>query len=126
MDHLVAVEGVINASLAQELFVCPHFCNLPCLDDHNHIGIVDGGETVSNDDAGPALPGLVQSLLHYLLTLSVQSRGGLVQEEDLGVPHQSPRYRNPLLLSSRQLCALAAHISIEPLEIEREIERVSQ
>ncbi len=65
---------------------------------------------VSNDDGGPAFPCPVQSLLDNLLTLRVQGRGGLVQEEDLGVPHQSTGDGNPLLLSSAQLGTLATDI----------------
>ena len=60
---------------------------------------------VSNDDGCPPLPGLIQSLLYHLLTLSVQGRGGLIQEEDFRFPHQSSGYGNALLLPSRQLAA---------------------
>ena len=68
------------------------------MDDSDAVGVVDGGETVSDDDTGPALPGLVQSILHYPLTLCVQGRGGLVQEEDFGVPHESSGNGDALLL----------------------------
>ena len=73
------------------LYRCYHICRL------------DGGETVSDHDGCPALPGLVQSILHNLLTLCVQGRGGLIQEEDFGVPYQSTGNGNALLLTSRQL-----------------------
>ena len=76
------------------------------MDDSNLVSL-DGGESVGNDDAGPTFPGLVQSLLNYLLTLCVQSRGGFVQEEDLGVPHQSTGNGNSL---PRQLGSLTTHI----------------
>ena len=75
---------------------------------------------MSYDDGSPALPGLVQSLLYYLLTLCVQGRGGLVQEEDLGVPHQSTGNGYTLLLTSRQLGSLSTYISVESLQQERE------
>lgn len=36
------------------------------------VGVLYGGEAVSDDDARPALPGFVQRVLHRLLALRVQ------------------------------------------------------
>ena len=80
------------------------------VDDSYLVSCLDGGESVGDDDAGLTFPGLVQSLLNYLLTLCVQSRGGFVQEEDLGVPHKSTGNGNSLLLSPRQLGSLTTYI----------------
>ena len=91
-------------------------CDLPILQDDNLVGILNGGESMGNDDGGAALPGLVQCLLHYLLTLCVQGRGGLVQEKDPGVSHQSPGNGDALLLSSTQLSPLGSNISVVTLE----------
>ena len=90
--------------------MCALFYHLPSLDHSNAVGIVDGGEAVSDHNARPSLPGLVQGLLHYLLALCVQGRGGLVEEEEFGVPHQSTGDGNSLLLSPGQLGASATHI----------------
>jgi len=48
---------------------------------------VDSREAVSNHNAGTPLPGLVQCILDNLLTLCVQGRGGLIQEENLWISH---------------------------------------
>ena len=65
---------------------------------HTHKEGRGEGLPVSDDKGGPTLPGLVQSLLHYPLTLCVQGRGGLIQEEDFGVPHESSGNGDALLL----------------------------
>lgn len=36
------------------------------LEDHDHVGTLDGGQAVSNHDAGAAFPRLVQGLLDHL------------------------------------------------------------
>lgn len=38
------------------------------LDHHNDVGCLHGGQAVSNDDARPTLPGVIQSLLDNLHT----------------------------------------------------------
>ena len=123
MDHLIAVQCVVDATFSQQCFVRPFLCYFSRLDDDYDVSIVDGGESVGDDDASPALPGLVQSLLNYLLTLCVQGRGGFVQEEDLGVPHQSTGYGNSLLLTSRQLGSLTTYISAVALQKEDKQEK---
>ena len=75
---------------------------------------------MGNDYGRAALPGLVQSLLDYLLTLSVQGRGGFIKEENLWVTDQSPSNSNPLLLSSTQLGALGTNVGIVTLTMQME------
>ena len=75
---------------------------------------------MGNDYGRAALPGLVQSLLDYLLTLSVQGRSGFIKEENLWVTDQSPSNSNPLLLSSTQLGALGTNIGIVTLTMQME------
>ena len=52
------------------------------------MGVLDRAEPVGDDDAGAAFLRLVQSVLHHLLRLRVQRRGGLVQQKDLGLADQ--------------------------------------
>ena len=65
-------------------------CDLSFLDDVDLVGTFDGGETVGDGDGGSSDLSGVQSILHHLLTLSVESRCGLVQQQDSWVPHESP------------------------------------
>lgn len=48
----------------------------------------------------------------YLLALRVQCRGGLVQEQDLGVADDRPGDGDALLLTARQLRTLGAHVGV--------------
>ena len=113
--HLETIELVVHPSLLEQLGVCSLLNHLAAVDDGDGVGVVDGGETVSYDDTRSSLPGLVQSLLHYLLTLCVQGRGGLVQEEEFGVANECTSDGNSLLLTARQLRSLTAYISLVAL-----------
>jgi len=58
----------------------------------------------------------VQSILHQLLTLTVERRRCFVEKHDGGVPHEGSRNRNSLLLSPGQLSfALLTNIGIKLL-----------
>ena len=48
----------------------------------------------------------------YLLALRVQGRGGLVQQQDLGVPDDRPGDGDALLLTAGQLGTLRAHVGV--------------
>ena len=63
-------------------------------------------------DGGAALLRPVQRRLHDALGLCVEGGGGLVQEEDGGVPDERPRDGNPLLLAPRQLGALRPYLGV--------------
>lgn len=47
------------------------------------VGVDDGGETVRNDDCCAPLTEALQGQLHQPLTLVVQSRSGLVAQQNL-------------------------------------------
>ena len=113
--RLKSVQVVVDSLLGEELRVGPLLRHLASLDHNNAVSTVDSGETVSNDNGGPSLPGLVQCLLNHLLTLRVQGRGGLIKEEDLGVSDQCSSDGYPLLLSAAQLSALCSNIGVVAL-----------
>lgn len=48
----------------------------------------------------------------YLLALGVQGRGGLVQQQDLGVTDDRPGNGNALLLAAGKLRTLGAHVGV--------------
>lgn len=67
-SSLDADHGVIDAPLRQQLVVRAALLDSAILEDHDHVGTLDGGQAVSNHDAGAAFPRLVQGLLDHLLT----------------------------------------------------------
>ena len=60
--------------------MCSRLNHLSFMNHSYHVRIVDGRETVSNDNGGSSLPGLVKSFLDNLLTLCVQSGGGFIKK----------------------------------------------
>ena len=96
----------------------PRLEHLPILDDSNAVRVVDGGEAVSDDNAGPPLSGFVESLLYNPLTLRVQGRRGLVQEKDFGISEESSGNGHALLLPPTELSAFTPHISVVALQTE--------
>ena len=46
---------------------------------------LDGREAMSNDDRSATLASVIEGLLDDLFRLGVERRGGLVEQEDLGV-----------------------------------------
>ena len=66
-------------------------------------------------DGGAALLRPVQRRLHDALGLRVEGGGGLVQEEDGGVPDERPRDGDPLLLAPGQLRALRPDLGVVAL-----------
>lgn len=42
----------------------------------------------------------LRPVTHQILALGIQSAGGFIQDEDRGVPNQSPGHGHPLLLAT--------------------------
>ena len=77
----------------------PAFITMMWSDKRHGLGLVVGDE-----DAGDTEPGLHVAQLepHLLPQARVQIRQRLVQQQHLGVRHEGPRERYPLLLAPRQ------------------------
>ena len=75
---------VILSSSCYQLSVCATLNDLPVLEDNDVVSVLDGGESVRHDHAGPVLAHLGQSRLNVLLGGGVQAAGGLVQEDEPG------------------------------------------
>jgi len=90
--------------------VAPSFKDFSVLHHQNAVRVPDRRQPVRNHDNRllPRLDQLVQRLLHLELTLRVQSRGRLVEEQDFGFSNQSAGDGNPLLLTTGELNATLA------------------
>ena len=75
------------------------------LTHHNEVGRPDSRQAVGNNDAGALLVAhqLIESLLDHPLGLRIQRARGLVQQKDVGLPHNGPRNGNALLLPAGKL-----------------------
>ena len=76
---------MVLTSEGEELLVGAALDDHTAVDDADHVGILDGRETMGNDNGGTSPAGLVERLLDNLLRLRVEGRRGLVEQEDLGV-----------------------------------------
>ncbi len=117
LKQLKVVQFIINPSFSDQFIMVTNFDSFSTTPNHNNaISIIDGGEAMSNDNAGSSYPGFVKSLLHDLLTLSVKSRSSFIQEKDLRVSNESPSNGNTLFLSTAELSSLGSHIGIVALK----------
>jgi len=75
----------------------------------DEIGILDGGESVSNHDDSLALASVsenfVESLLHLMLRLSIKGTRCFIQEENLRLSDECSCNGYSLLLTTRKLDA---------------------
>lgn len=65
---LCIYKGIVVSFLGQQLAVGALLDHPAVLDHHDDVGCLHGGQAMSNDDAGPTLPGVIQSFLDNLST----------------------------------------------------------
>ena len=106
-DELSADETLVDTIKLEQVIVTATLHDLAMLHDDDLVGVTDGAQSVSDDDDRllATLDEQVEGLLHLVLTLSVQSRGSLVQQKKLGLANQSTSDSNTLLLTTRELDA---------------------
>ena len=78
-------------------------------------GGADGGETVGNDESGPALGQVVKGPLDFGLGDGIQGGGCLVQNQNGRIFQEDPGDGHPLLLAAGQEGPPFAHIGVKPI-----------
>ena len=96
------MEAVESPLLLDEILPGALLDDTPLVHDEDEVRIADGRKPVGDDDEGAALGPLLDGPRHPLLHHTVERRGGLVENEDVGVTEQSPSERDALTLSARQ------------------------
>ena len=81
-----------------------HYLSLVNNDDA--VAFHDSRESMSDDDRGTTYHCLIQRLLHNLLTLLIEGRGSLIQNQDLWVLDKSSSNSYALLLTTREFRSL--------------------
>lgn len=78
--------------------------NFTVLENHNLVGILDGTESVSNDDNGLAsmFDQLIESSLDLEFRLSIKGGSSFIKENDVRVADESSGNSHSLLLASRE------------------------
>ena len=74
-----------------------------------------------NDDARlrAGLDQLIKSLLHLMLRLGIEGTRCLIEQDDLGLPDESPGDGDALLLATREAHASLTHERVEALREEQ-------
>ena len=100
---------IVQALELQQLPVSPLLNNLPIPQHKNPLTLLNRAQPVRNHNRRPADLRPVQRLLHNLLRFSVQRRRRLIEQQNLRLPDQRSRDRNPLLFAATQLASLLSH-----------------
>jgi len=97
-------EVLVDSSHVDELLVVALLDDLTVLENHNLVGILDGTESVGNDDDGLAslVNQLIESSLDLEFRLSVKGRSSFIKENDVRVANESSGNSHSLLLASRE------------------------
>ena len=80
-DELSADKVLVDTSHRNELFVGASLLNFSLLHTNDLVGIADSAQPVRHNDHSllTTADQLIQGLLHLVLTLGVEGRGGLIE-----------------------------------------------
>lgn len=115
LQALQVDQFVVAALFLEELVMGPAFNDPALVENVDDVGLLDRAETVCDGDSGASLSSSVQSFLHHLLRLGVESGSGFVEKQDPGIAEKSTGNGHTLLLPTGKHGSLAAHDSGESL-----------
>ena len=91
---------LIETILSEELFMGSHFFNMSLTQYNNLIRILDGAETMSNNERRTAFHQSFQRFLHDFFTFRIKSRCSFVQNQDFRIFQNSSGNGNSLTLTA--------------------------
>src|SRR5690242_4596865 len=107
---LKLVEAVVNASLAQQLLMRALLAQASLMEDENSVGMLDGAETMSNNDGRASRQQPVQSVADHQLGARVDAGSGFVENQETRIMCQRPGETHQLPLPhGKGRAALAYH-----------------
>jgi hypothetical protein len=95
--------------------VVPDLDDSPLLENDDLVRFLDRRQTMGNGDCRAILSNSVKSSLDNLLSTDIDSAGGLVEDENLGLPDNGPRNGNALTLAAGQLGTTFTDLSVVAL-----------
>ena len=78
----------VPTALGDQLAVRAVFHDPALVEDVDHVGFLNGRQSVRDGNGGTTAGRSIQGGLNHLLGFGVQGAGGFVQKEDLGVAEQ--------------------------------------
>ena len=97
---LQAVEVMIDPAIGDELGVGALFDDFAIFHHQDQIGLSDGRNLMGDDERGRALHELVEDVVQVGLGNRIETRRGLVEDEDRRPPQKGPRYGDAPALST--------------------------
>lgn len=97
---LHGVEFCITGAGFDEFLMRPRFDDASVSDDVDAVGVLDGGESVGNDQGGAILHEFFEGGLNPPFRFGIQGRGGFVQNEDGGISEQGAGDGDALALAA--------------------------
>jgi hypothetical protein len=105
----------VSRAAVQQIMVSSHRFNAAIGEYNHHIGVTNGGQAVSNDEAGATLGDTLHSALNEVFALCVQVTGGFIQQKDFRIAQNGARDADPLTFTARQTEAALADGSLVTL-----------
>ena len=99
-DEPKSVEILVEPFMVHEFGMVAGFHEAPFVQDEDAIGSLDGRQTVSNHKGRSAFHELLQCLLDEPFRLTVEGRGGFIQQQDSWIFHDGPGNGNALSLTA--------------------------
>lgn len=106
---------VRTVDLRHELFVRTLLDDLALAEENDVVGLLDGSETMGDDDGCASLACAVESGLHDLFATDIDGGGGLVEDEDLGLLDDGAGDGETLALTTAELDASITNFSLVSL-----------
>ena len=103
--RLRGVQLVVCAALGHQFVMRASFHDALIANVQDAVAVLDGGQTVRNDERRASLQQRLNAVLQQLLRLGVDGGGCLVQYQDARVAQQRARESNQLLLPLRKAAA---------------------
>ena len=96
-------ESAVDLASFQQLLVFPDRRDLAPLEHEDRVRIHQGGQPVGYDDHRPPLGDPADVFVDDRLAVRIESAGGFVKDQDLGVENEGSRDRESLALAARQV-----------------------
>ena len=101
--------------VGQEVVRAVELGDVALVQHHHPVAVHDGVEPVGDGDDGALRELLPDGGLHQVVSLQVHGRGGLVQDEDLGLPQEGPGQAHELSLTHGEVGAALSDLVVETL-----------
>ncbi len=92
------MQPLVDAAVADQLFVRSEFRDASLIEDHDLVGAPDCRQAVRDYDYGAIADQGLKRALHQDFRFAIQMRRSFVQNQDWGILEQSPRDGQPLPL----------------------------